>query len=213
MLFYLQTILRKNPVLPFESYYVPVRDSGSSRSSNFILEPLLSNNSLNQIQSQSQYFSWTYFVVAIPLGAAGGSIHVRINSDTKLNHEIYALYGGLPLEDKWDYFYENSTSNSNDSMFFKLYDSDEKNIDFYIVYARGGTWGFGMKHLSTSSKSQSQTSMAISLERCPKRCSSHGTCQNFVEMSGLSLYRYFIHCMSSYINKAWFFILRAPYKL
>ncbi|KAJ0779384.1 putative EGF-like domain-containing protein [Helianthus annuus] len=192
----LQTILRKNAALPFESYYIPVSDNGSSRSSNFLLEPLLSYNSLDQRQSQSQSqsqsqdFAWTYFIVDIPLGAAGGSIHVRINSDTKLNYEIYVSYGGLPLEDKWDYFYANSTSNSNGSMFFKLYDSDEKNIGFYIVYASGGTWGFGIKHLTSSHQSQSQTTMAISVERCPRRCSSHGTCQNVVEMSGLSLYSF-----------------------
>ncbi|KAK9076395.1 hypothetical protein SSX86_004729 [Deinandra increscens subsp. villosa] len=186
----LQTVLRKNPDLPFESYYIPVSDNGSSRSSNFLLEPLLSYNSLDESQSQSQDFAWTYFVVDIPLGAAGGNLHVRLNSDTKLTHEIYALYGGLPLEDKWDYFYANSTSNSDGSMFFKLYDSYEKNIGFYIIYARGGTWGFGIKHLTPSHQSQSQTTMAISLERCPRRCSSHGTCQNVVEMSGLSIYSY-----------------------
>ncbi|XP_076890622.1 uncharacterized protein LOC143541773 isoform X1 [Bidens hawaiensis] len=186
----LQTVLRKNPSLPFESYYIPATNNGSSRSPNFLLEPLLSYNSLNQSQSQSQDFAWTYFVVDIPLGAVGGSMHVKINSDTKLNYEIYALYGGLPLEDKWDYFYVNSTSNSNGSMFFKLYDSDEKNIGFYIVYARGGTWGVGIKHLTSSSQSQSQTTITISVERCPRRCSSHGTCQNAVEMSGLSLYSY-----------------------
>ncbi|KAI7733650.1 hypothetical protein M8C21_028593 [Ambrosia artemisiifolia] len=106
----LQTILRKNPALPFESYYIPISDNGSSRSSNFLLEPLLSYNSLNQSQSQSQDFAWTYFVVDIPSDAAGGSIHVQINSDTKLNYEIYVSYGGLPLEDKWDYFYENLTT-------------------------------------------------------------------------------------------------------
>nr|XP_043622557.1 uncharacterized protein LOC122594150 [Erigeron canadensis] len=182
----LQTMLRKNPSVPFESYYLPMNDKGSSHSSNFLLEPLLSNSSLGQ----SQHFAWTYFLVDIPLGAAGGSIHVRINVDTKWNHEIYALYGGLPFEDKWDYFYANTTSNSNCSMFFKLYDSDEKHIGFYIVYARGGTWGFGIKHLTSSHQIQSQSTMAISVERCPKSCSSHGTCQNDVDMSGLSLYSY-----------------------
>ncbi|KAI3719465.1 hypothetical protein L6452_20364 [Arctium lappa] len=183
----LQTILRKNPAVPFESYYLPVTDKVSSNSANFLLEPLLSNSSL----AQNQHLAWTYFVADIPLGAAGGSIHIRMNSDTKINHEIYASYGGLPFEDKWDYFYANSTSNSNGSMFFKLYDSDEKTISFYIVYVRGGTWSFGVKHLtSVGNASKSQTTMSISIERCPRRCSSHGTCQNVVEMSGLSLYSY-----------------------
>ncbi|CAI9279140.1 unnamed protein product [Lactuca saligna] len=188
----LQTILRKNPSVPFESYYLPVSDKISSNSANFLLEPLLSNSSQGQSQSQSQHIAWTYFLVDIPSGAAGGSIHIRLNSDTKINHELYASYGGLPFEDKWDYFYANSSSNSNGSMFFKLYDSSEKTISFYIVYVRGGTWSFGIKHLTSSSKSQSQsqTTMSISIERCPRRCSSHGTCQNVVEMSGLSLYSY-----------------------
>lgn len=188
----MQTILRKNPSVPFESYYLPVSDKISSNSANFLLEPLLSNSSQGQSQSQSQHIAWTYFLVDIPSGAAGGSIHIRLTSDTKINHELYASYGGLPFEDKWDYFYANSSSNSNGSMFFKLYASDEKTISFYIVYVRGGTWSFGIKHLTSSSKSQSQsqTTMSISIERCPRRCSSHGTCQNVVEMSGLSLYRY-----------------------
>ncbi|KAJ0435162.1 putative EGF-like domain, Atu1913-like superfamily protein [Helianthus annuus] len=189
----LQTIMRKNPSVPFESYYLPASDKVTSNSPNFPLEPLLSNISLGQ--SQSQHFAWTYFLVDIPSGASGGSIHIRLNSDKKINHEIYASYGGLPFEDKWDYFYANSTSNSNGSMFFKLYDSDEKTISFYIVYVRGGTWSFGVKHLTSvgnalKSQSQSQTTMSISIERCPRRCSSHGSCQNIVEMSGLSLYSY-----------------------
>lgn len=32
--------------------------------------------------------------------------------------------------------------------------------------------------------------MSISLERCPKRCSSHGTCQSVLDASGLTLYSY-----------------------
>ncbi|XP_076956910.1 uncharacterized protein LOC143632229 [Bidens hawaiensis] len=188
----LQTIMRKNPSTPFESYYLPASDKVSSNSPNFPLEPLLSNSSLGQ--SQGQHFGWTYFLVGVPSGASGGSIHIRLNSDKNIKHEIYASYGGLPIEDKWDYFYANSSSNSNGSMFFKLYDSDVKMVSFYIVYVRGGTWGFGVKHLMTSvsnaSESQSQTTMSISIERCPRRCSSHGTCQNIVDMSGLSLYSY-----------------------
>lgn len=185
----MQTILRRSPSVPFESYYLPLSDKVSSNSANFLLEPLLSNSSLGQ----SQHFAWTYFLVDIPAGASGGSIHLRLNSDTKINYQIYASYGGLPFEDKWDYFYANSTSNSNGSMFYKLYSSDEKTVSFYILYVRGGTWSFGVKHLTSAgnaSENQSQTTMSISIERCPRRCSYHGTCQNVVEMSGLSLYRY-----------------------
>nr|XP_043626424.1 uncharacterized protein LOC122597902 [Erigeron canadensis] len=189
----LQTILRRSPSVPFESYYLPISDKVSSNSPNFLLEPLLSNSSLGQKPSQN--FGWTYFQVDIPEGASGGSIHIRLNSDTKINNQIYASYGGQPAEDKWDYFYANSTSNSNGSMFFKLYTSDENTISFYILYVRGGTWSFGVKHLlsagnASEGQTQSQTTMSISIERCPRRCSSHGSCQNVVDMSGLSLYSY-----------------------
>ncbi|XP_059651373.1 uncharacterized protein LOC132298983 [Cornus florida] len=183
----LQTVLRKNPTVPFESYYIPVRGKVSSDSANFPLEPLLSNSS----DGGKLAVAWTYFLLDIPYGAAGGNIHIRLTSDVKVNYEIYAKYGGLPSLDSWDYFYENTTSSSNGSMFFKLYDSSKETVSFYILYVRGGTWTFGLRHpnpIDTASKSQ--TTMSISLERCPKRCSSHGQCQSVVDASGLTIYSF-----------------------
>lgn len=72
-------------------------------------------------------------------------------------------------------------------MFFKLYNSSEEKVDFYILYVREGTWGFGIRHVNTS---KSETVMSVSLERCPKRCSSHGQCRNAFDASGLTLYSF-----------------------
>ncbi|KAK3009616.1 hypothetical protein RJ639_013801 [Escallonia herrerae] len=183
----LQTFIRRNPSFPFESYYLPVSDKVSSDSANFVLESLLSNSS----HGPNLDATWTYFFLDIPSGAAGGNIHVRLTSDAKINYEIYARYGGLPSLSSSDYFYANTSSNSNDSMSFKLYDSSEEMVSFYILYARGGIWSFALRHLSAAgSTSKDQTSMSISLERCPRRCSSHGACQAFMDASGLSLYSY-----------------------
>ncbi|XP_010255280.1 PREDICTED: uncharacterized protein LOC104596010 isoform X2 [Nelumbo nucifera] len=179
----LQTILRKNPSVPFESYYLPIDEKISLESANFPLEPLLSNFSFgDQLDNV-----WTYFLLDIPHGAAGGNMHVQLKSDIKLEYQIYARFGGLPSKDTWDYYYANRTSNSNASMFFKLYDSSEKGANFYILYVKEGTWSFGLRH---GNPSKHQTTMSISIERCPKQCSSHGTCQNVVDASGLTLYSY-----------------------
>lgn len=130
----------------------------------------------------------------IPHGAAAGNIHIRLTSDVKINYEIYARFGALPTQDTWDYFYANKTSSSDGSMFFMLSNSSEESINFYILYAREGPWNFGLKHLnSSSSTSAAQTTMSISLERCPKRCSSHGQCQSAVDASGLTFYRFNNH--------------------
>ncbi|CAK9156746.1 unnamed protein product [Ilex paraguariensis] len=183
----LQTFLRKNPSAPFESFYLPTSGKVSSDSANFPLEPLLSNSTFGEKPD----VAWTYFLLDIPGGAAGGNIHIRLTSDAQMNYEIFAKYGGLPSLDTWDYFYANMTSSSNGSMFFKLYDSSEKTVSFYILYVRGGTWSFGLRQLNpASTASASQTTMSISLERCPRRCSSHGTCQSVVDASGLALYSY-----------------------
>lgn len=177
----LQTVIRKETL--FESYYIPVSEKVSSDSADFPLEPLLSNSSYDEGQDNT----WTYFLLDIPRGAAGGSIHIQLTSDTKIKHEIYAKSGGLPSLQSWDYYYANRTNNSIGSMFFKLYNSSEEKVDFYILYVREGTWGFGIRHVNTS---KSETVMSVSLERCPKRCSSHGQCRNAFDASGLTLYRF-----------------------
>lgn len=180
----MQTVLRKNPSVAFEAYYLPITEKVSPDSANFALEPLLSNSSYGG----NNDVGWTFFLVDIPSGAAGGNIHIRLLSDAKITYDIYARYGGFPSLDRWDYYYTNSTSSSNGSMFFKVYDSSEKSISFYILYVREGTWSFGLRHLNSAGS----TTMSLSLERCPQKCSSHGTCQSFLDTSGLTLYR-FVH--------------------
>ncbi|XP_030468253.1 uncharacterized protein LOC115686957 [Syzygium oleosum] len=178
----LQTFLRIS--VPFESYYLPVSEKMSSNSANFLLEPLISNISFGELNN-----TWTYFLLDIPRGAAGGNIHVRLSSDTKINYEIYARFGGLPSLYSWDYYYANKTSSSDGSMFIKMYNSSEEKIDFYILYAREGTWTFGLRHVISSS-SKDQTTMSLSLERCPRRCSSHGDCKSALDASGLTTYSF-----------------------
>ena len=75
-----------------------------------------------------------------------------------------------------------------------LYDSSDDEIDFYIIYAREGTWGIGLRHLYIGSDSlKAQTVMSISLEGCPKQCSSHGDCKYSFDASGLTSYRFMLN--------------------
>ncbi|KAK7292702.1 hypothetical protein RJT34_15554 [Clitoria ternatea] len=182
----LQTVLRRGPT-PFESYYLPVAADEGASSANFPLEPL-SNKSSNTGETDE---IWTYFTLDIPRGAAGRNIHIRLSADVKINYEVYARFGGLPSLDSWDYYYANQTRKSEQSMFFMLYDASNDKIDFYIIYAREGTWGLGLKHLNTSSDSlKEKTLMSISLEGCPKQCSSHGDCKYSFDSSGLTSYSF-----------------------
>ncbi|GAB2271735.1 hypothetical protein Dimus_006565 [Dionaea muscipula] len=184
----LQTVLRKNPSAPFESYYIPLSGNMSSGSAIFALEPLLSNLSA----SSKSDGPWTYFVLDVPRGAAGGNMHIKLVSDTPVRYEIYARFDGLPSVGIRDYFYVNKMNNSNDSPFFTSYSSSDDKVEFYILFIREGTWSFGIKHVDPiANASHDQTMMSISLERCPKRCSApHGSCQNFVDESGLTIYSY-----------------------
>ncbi|CAK8542410.1 unnamed protein product [Lathyrus sativus] len=182
----LQTFVRRGPT-PFESYYLPVGTGASYTSANFPLEPLLSNSSYNDDPGNI----WTYLLLDIPRGAAGGNIHVQLSSDVKINYEVYVRFGGLPSLISRDYYYVNETIRSDTSMFFMLYDSSDDKINFYIMYAREGTWGFGLRYLNTSrSPSKGTTVMSLSLERCPKRCSSHGDCKFSFDASGLTSYSF-----------------------
>ncbi|KAI9110160.1 hypothetical protein K1719_019201 [Acacia pycnantha] len=181
----LQTFLRRGST-PFESFYLPIGPVPLD-SANFPLQPLLSNSS--RIGEPDN--TWTYFLLDIPSGAAGGNIHIRLSSDSKISYEVYARFGGLPSLDNWDYYYANKTRRSDPSMFFVLYESSDDKIDFYIIYAREGTWGFGLRHLNTSIvSSKGQTDMSLSLERCPRRCSSHGSCKFSFDASGLTSYSF-----------------------
>lgn len=184
----LQTVIRKSSSVPFDSYYWPMGGEEISQSlMNFHLEPLLSNTSLG---NTSEY-AWTYFLLDIPRGAAGGNIRVQLNSDTKLDYEIYSRYGGLPSLDTWDYYYASKTHISNESVSFMLDDSSDTTVSFYILYAKEGTWSFGLRHpVHTGDSPEYHTHMLIASERCPKGCSSHGTCQNVLDASGLTFYSY-----------------------
>lgn len=162
----------------------------------FSLEPLLSNFTTGENRDDS----WTFFVLDIPYGATGGNVHIHLSSNSKIKYEIYARYGGLPSLSSWDYFYANSTSSSNGSMFFKMYDNSEVTISFYMLYVRGGTWSFGLRQLRPAD-STGQTAISLSLERCPHRCSSHGTCQSMLDTGGLSLYRFALVLLLNYIRK------------
>ena len=177
--------MRRGPT-PFESYYLPVGSGASYTSANFPIETLLSNSSYNGEPGNI----WTYLLLDIPRGAAGGNIHVQLSSDVKINYEVYARFGGLPSLISWDYYYANKTRRSDTSMFFMLYDSSDGKINFYIMYAREGTWGFGLRHLNTS---KGPTVMSLSLERCPKHCSSHGDCKFSFDASGLTSYRFILN--------------------
>ncbi|KAL6128677.1 hypothetical protein ACLB2K_072032 [Fragaria x ananassa] len=180
----LQTVLRRGSLF-FESYYLPDSGEVSSDSANFPIESLVTNNSIGEKPDNT----WTYFVLDVPRGAAGGNMHIRLTSDAKINYEVYTRFGGLPSLTSWDYYYANMTSNSVGSMFFNLYNSSEDKVDFYILYVREGTWGFGLRHLdATSIASKVQTTMSLSLERCPRRCSSHGKCRDVLDASGLTSY-------------------------
>ncbi|KAM1286729.1 hypothetical protein FF1_000696 [Malus domestica] len=182
----LQTSLRKGSSY-FEYYYLLISEKVPPESANFPLDHLLTNSSHGGQPEET----WTYFVMDIPRGAAGGHMHIQLNSDDKVNYEVYARYGGLPSLASWDYFYSNRTSSSHGSMFFNLYNSSEDKVDFYILYIREGTWGFGLKHLNTTSDaSKVPTIMSVSLERCPRRCSSHGKCETALDASGLASYSF-----------------------
>ncbi|XP_042001926.1 uncharacterized protein LOC121751274 [Salvia splendens] len=178
----LQTVVRKDSSVPFESNYIPRTQEPSNE---FPLEPFLSNYSTGGNDDGV----WTYFLLDVPYGATGGNIHIHLSADSKIKYELYARYGGLPSLSNWDYFYTNSTSNSNGSMFFKLYDSSEETISFYMLYARGGTWSLGLRQLNPADSS-GKTDISLSLERCPQKCSSHGSCQSSLDTSRLLLYSY-----------------------
>ncbi|KAI4311479.1 hypothetical protein MLD38_036372 [Melastoma candidum] len=179
-------MLQTNPRMsvPFESYYLPVSRNLSSQSANFVLEPLLSNFS-----SAGKNETWTYFVLDIPRGAAGGNLHVRLTSDTDVPYELYARLDGLPSLSGWDYYFANKTSNSNGSLFFKLYESSMSKVDFYLLYAKEGTWGLGLRNVK-GSVAKGQNTMSLSLERCAGKCSFHGSCKSTMDGGGLTTYSF-----------------------
>lgn len=189
--------MNRNPSGISESYYLPLDGIPPSSAQNFILESLQVNTSAKETDP-----SWTYFLMNIPKGGAGKNIQVKVMSEKNINYEVYARYGGLPSLENWDYFYSNSTNNSNGVPFFKVYNSSQELVRFYIWYAREGTWAFGLRNLTqTINSSPSMTQMSITLDRCPNRCSYSGSCSTALDSSGLTLYRYKLYTRNSHFFK------------
>uniref|UniRef100_A0A452YBJ8 EGF-like domain-containing protein n=1 Tax=Aegilops tauschii subsp. strangulata TaxID=200361 RepID=A0A452YBJ8_AEGTS len=180
----LQRVPKRNPSVPFESYYVPTDERALLEYSHFSLEKFLTNSSFEQ-------FAWTYFFLDVPQGSAGALIHVQLKSDKELNYELYSKYGGLPSNDSWDY-YASRTSSSNSSVFYSLQNSTDSDMDLSIFYAKEGTWCFGVKHPNYTSNSQ--TYMSISLQGCHRNCNQKGVCHASVDESGLTFYSSFCTC-------------------
>nr|CAB3499504.1 unnamed protein product [Digitaria exilis] len=88
---------RRNPVVPFESYYVPTDERASLEESHFYLEQFLSNSSHEQ-------FAWTFFFLDVPQGSAGAVIHVQLKSDKELNYDFFCTcdrdHGGFDCSDE-----------------------------------------------------------------------------------------------------------------
>ncbi|KAK8650552.1 hypothetical protein V6N13_140184 [Hibiscus sabdariffa] len=123
--------------------------------------------------------------------SSGGNLHVQLTSDRKSNYEVYIRNGGLPSLVNWDFYYVNKLSSSHGSMFFVLYSSSEEKVDFDILYIKEGLWNIALRNLnSIGGTSNGQTTMSISLERCPKRCSYHGDCRSALDASGLTSYSF-----------------------
>ncbi|EHA8592598.1 putative Transmembrane protein [Cocos nucifera] len=177
----LQRVPKRSSGSLFESYYLPIVEHGSTGYSDFYLDQLLSNSSVEQS-------GWTYFLLDIPHGAAGANMHILLTSDTKVNYEIYSRFGGLPSADSWDY-HANGTSNKSSSTFLALNDLSGKRIEFYILYPREGTWCIGLKH-PLGNHYKHQTAMSISLDGCPGRCNQNGACRTLIDESGLTFYSY-----------------------
>ena len=104
-----------------------------------------------------------------------------------MNH---VRYGGLPSSDAWDYRYSNGTSSSNSINMFRLYDTSQGKVNFYILYPREGLWNIGLsKFGSENSHSEQKTLMSFSIKSCPDRCSGHGRCVLREDLSERTYYR------------------------
>ncbi|KAL0920509.1 hypothetical protein M5K25_009649 [Dendrobium thyrsiflorum] len=176
----LQRVIRNGASIPLESFYLPESEYGSLEGTNFPLDNLLSNSSVDNV-------AWTYFFLDVPHGAAGSNLHVQLITDKDAAYEIYTRYGGAVSIDNWD-FYVNSTSNSNGSMLVTSNDLSKGRIEFYLLYVREGIWSIGVRHATDVGEHQSF--MSISLDGCSKHCSSNGQCHYSVDESGLTFFSY-----------------------
>ncbi|KAJ1693394.1 hypothetical protein LUZ63_010092 [Rhynchospora breviuscula] len=179
----LQRIPKRNPSIPFDSYYLP--KDGPTDSATFPLINLLSNYSDNQE-------SYTFFFLDVPAGAAGSIIHVQVKSIGQDNFELYSKFGGLPLNDTWDYYATGKNNSGNPVLLSSNGTTGAAtgvNLEIFMLYAREGTWCFGLKHPSAK-VIKSQPLMYVSLVGCYKGCSNHGSCKYSVDESGLTFYSY-----------------------
>ncbi|CAN1293255.1 Transmembrane protein 8B [Linum perenne] len=94
-------------------------------------------------------------------------VHGAVSSET----------ANFPIE-----HFSNSSSGSTESHSLWTY--------FLLNLPREGIWTFGLRHSNISSTSSDQTRMSVSVERCPKKCSSHGECKVALDASGLTSYSF-----------------------
>lgn len=175
----MQRVVKDGSSIPVQSYYLPESGYGSLEDTYFHLGQLLSNSSGDNV-------AWTYFFLDVPHGASGSNLHFQLITEMNAGYEIYIRYGGASSVDNWD-FYVNSTSNSNGSMLVTSSDSSKGRIEFYLLYVREGKWSFGVRH--STDVGEHQSSMSISLDGCPKHCSSNGKCHYSVDESKLTFFR------------------------
>lgn len=181
-LIFIQRIPKRNPSIPFGSYYLP--KDGPTDSTTFPLINLLSNYTDNQE-------SYTFFFLDIPAGAAGSIIRIQIRSIGQDNFELYSKFGGLPSNDTWDY-YATSKNNSGNPVLLSSNGTTGAGTggisEMYMLYAREGTWCIALRHPSVK-VIKSRPLMSVSLVGCYKGCNGNGTCKYSVDESGLTFYR------------------------
>ncbi|XP_021725472.1 uncharacterized protein LOC110692735 [Chenopodium quinoa] len=132
------------------------------------------------LQEDNKDYPWTYFFVEVPSNASSRNIIIDIVSNTSIEYELYARFGGLPSLKVYDYYYANQSSNSNNGLsLFKAYLSSNQRVKFDIVNAQEGKWSFGLIRRPNFMKNlESQTELFISLESCADSCSGYGTCKD-----------------------------------
>ncbi|XP_021754198.1 uncharacterized protein LOC110719550 isoform X1 [Chenopodium quinoa] len=130
------------------------------------------------LQEDNLDYPWTYYFIEVPSNASSKNIRIEIVSNTSIEYELYARFGGLPSLKVYDYYYANQSSNSNNGFsLFKVYVSSNQRVKFDIVNAQEGKWSFGLIRRPNSRKNlESQTDLFLSVESCADNCSGYGTC-------------------------------------
>eukprot|EP01018_Ginkgo_biloba_P034304 Gb_37969 [translate_table: standard] len=184
----LQRVKRVGARLPFESHYLPIYQQVPTKSEQFPLEPFFSTSSIPEANQDL----WTFFVLEVPHGAAGGVVSVDLKSSVAISFEIYARFGSLPTLHNWDY-YTNVSDAAESSMFMTLKKrKGQTNIHLNIIYPMEGIWCLGVRRFAGLSLNldDHEVTMHVSLQGCPTHCSKHGTCHHAFEESGLTIFSY-----------------------